>query len=95
MSPESAQHTISRRPVGSSSSRAIPDVSPITPAGPLSLDREIERQLEELELEEDEGDYDDELPDYAQSQAEAQAERRAEAARRAQELQQRWLSRGR
>ena len=61
------------------------------------LDREIERQLEELELgeEEEERDFDDELPDYAQSQAEAQAERRAEAARRAQELQERWLRRGR
>lgn len=79
---------------------------PMHPAGPLvsplrpALDREIERQLEELDLElddeEDGGrDFDDELPDYAQSQAEAQAERRVEAARRARELQERWLRRGR
>lgn len=32
----------------------------------------------------------DELPDYASSQAQAQAEQRIEAARRAQELQRRW-----
>ena len=106
--PQTTHQHISRRPVGSSSSerpatvssRAYPDISPLTPAlGISGLDREIERQLEELELEEeDEGeqrDWDDELPDYAQSQAEAQAERRAEAARRAQELQERWLRRGR
>ncbi|KAF2433115.1 hypothetical protein EJ08DRAFT_647511 [Tothia fuscella] len=35
---------------------------------------------------------DDELPDYAQSQAEAHAHQRREAARRAQELEQRWSS---
>ena len=41
-------------------------------------------------------DFDDELPDYAESQAQAQAHQRAEAARRAQELQRRWqLSGGR
>ncbi|CAK4034252.1 Hypothetical predicted protein [Lecanosticta acicola] len=33
---------------------------------------------------------DDELPDYAESQAQAQLAQRAEAARRAQELQRRW-----
>jgi hypothetical protein len=33
---------------------------------------------------------DDELPDYAESQAQAQQHQRAEAARRAQELQRRW-----
>ncbi|GAB1743071.1 hypothetical protein NU219Hw_g8764t1 [Hortaea werneckii] len=33
---------------------------------------------------------DDELPDYAASQAQAQAAQRVEAARRAQELQRRW-----
>lgn len=105
VSPESAHptdaplsiHSIPRRAVGSST---YTDVSPLTPAAPhhfQGLDREIQRQLEELDLEEAEGDgeVDDELPDYAQSQAEAQAERRAEAARRAQELQERWLRRGR
>lgn len=68
------------------------------PPALADLDDEITRQLEELELEEEQGEgreYDDELPDYAQSQAEAQAERRAEAARRARELQERWLRRGR
>ncbi|KAK0336922.1 hypothetical protein LTR02_007830 [Friedmanniomyces endolithicus] len=38
----------------------------------------------------DEMPPDDELPDYAQSQAQAQAHQRAGAARRAQELQRRW-----
>ena len=71
-----------------------------SPAAFADLDDEITRQLAELELEEEEGEgagreHDDELPDYAQSQAEAQAERRAEAARRARELQERWLRRGR
>jgi hypothetical protein len=37
-------------------------------------------------------DEDDELPDYAQSQAEAAARQRREAARRAQELDQLWSS---
>ena len=36
---------------------------------------------------------DDELPNYAESQAQAQAGQRAEAARRAQELQRRWQAR--
>ncbi|KAI7368094.1 hypothetical protein KC354_g2928 [Hortaea werneckii] len=35
-------------------------------------------------------DEDEELPDYAASQAQAQAAQRVEAARRAQELQRRW-----
>ena len=38
--------------------------------------------------------FDDELPDYAESQAQAQAGQRAEAARRAQELQRRWIESG-
>ncbi|KAK3620769.1 hypothetical protein LTR56_023181 [Elasticomyces elasticus] len=37
---------------------------------------------------------DDELPDYAQSQAQAQQHQRVEAARRAQELQRRWRASG-
>lgn len=37
---------------------------------------------------------DDELPDYASSQAQAQASHRAEATRRAQELQRRWQQSG-
>lgn len=37
---------------------------------------------------------DDELPDYASSQAQAQASQRVEAARRAQELQRRWREGG-
>ena len=39
-------------------------------------------------------EFDDELPDYAESQAQAQAHQRAEAARRAQELQRRWQMSG-
>ncbi|EMD00593.1 hypothetical protein BAUCODRAFT_20665 [Baudoinia panamericana UAMH 10762] len=41
-------------------------------------------------LEEDYPDDDDELPDYAASQAQAHAAQRVEASRRAQELQRRW-----
>ena len=36
----------------------------------------------------------DELPDYAASQAQAQAAQRVEATRRAQELQRRWQASG-
>ncbi|KAK3706115.1 hypothetical protein LTR37_012942 [Vermiconidia calcicola] len=41
-----------------------------------------------------EDEHDDELPDYAESQAQAQAHQRVEAARRAQELQNRWQQSG-
>ena len=50
--------------------------------------------IEPIENFEDFEDLDDELPDYAESQAQAQAHQRAEAARRAQELQQRWQQSG-
>lgn len=39
-------------------------------------------------------EHDDELPDYAESQAQAQAHQRVEATRRAQELQRRWQMSG-
>lgn len=48
----------------------------------------VNRELEMLGL--DEEGPDDELPDYAQSQAEAHAKRRAEASARARELEARW-----
>lgn len=48
------------------------------------------RELDFILDEEDELDPDDELPDYAQSQAQAQAHQRIEATRRAQELAMRW-----
>lgn len=49
----------------------------------------VNRELELLGLEDVTGP-DDELPDYAQSQAEAHAKRRAEASARARELESRW-----
>lgn len=48
----------------------------------------------DVDLVEDEFSHDDELPDYASSQAEAQTAQRVEAARRAQELQRRWQQSG-
>jgi hypothetical protein len=49
----------------------------------------INAELEMLGLEDDSRD-DDELPDYAQSQAEMNAKKRAEAAARARDLEARW-----
>lgn len=51
----------------------------------------VNRELEMLGLEDDNAP-DDELPDYAQSQAEAHARSRAEASARARELEARWRS---
>lgn len=51
----------------------------------------INRELQMLGLEEDRVS-DEELPDYAQSQAEAHAKRRQEALARASELEARWRS---
>jgi hypothetical protein len=51
----------------------------------------INRELEILGLD-DESGLDDELPNYAQSQAETHARRRAEASARAVELEARWRS---
>jgi hypothetical protein len=49
----------------------------------------VTRELEMLGLE-DEDTPDEELPNYAQSQAEAHAKSRAEASARARELETRW-----
>ena len=49
-------------------------------------------RLEHIDFDGEEDLPDEELPDYASSQAQAQASHRVEAARRAQELQQRWQS---
>ncbi|KAF1970193.1 hypothetical protein BU23DRAFT_582286 [Bimuria novae-zelandiae CBS 107.79] len=56
----------------------------------------INLELERLGLSDNERPPDDELPDYAQSQAEMAALRRKEASARARELESRWnLARGR
>ncbi|KAK5152633.1 hypothetical protein LTS14_008167 [Recurvomyces mirabilis] len=57
---------------------------PAMPLSPLDGDEEDDDDLPPP---------DDELPNYAESQAQAQAGQRAEAARRAQELQRRWQAR--
>jgi hypothetical protein len=51
----------------------------------------INAELEMLGLDEDRFHDDDELPDYAQSQAEMNARKREEAAARARDLEARWL----
>lgn len=50
----------------------------------------INAELEMLGLDGDRSPEDDELPDYAQSQAEMDAKKRAEAAARARDLEARW-----
>lgn len=56
----------------------------------------INAELEMLGLDDDRSGDDDELPDYAQSQAEMSAKKRADAAARARDLEARWRgSRGR
>ncbi|KAF2817074.1 uncharacterized protein BDZ99DRAFT_8417 [Mytilinidion resinicola] len=62
--------------------------------GYSSQSQRIADELERLSGDEDNHD-DDELPNYAQSQAEMHESRRAEAARRAAELERSWRSRGR
>lgn len=49
----------------------------------------VNRELEMLGLSDEQGP-DDELPDYAQSQAEMAAKKREEASARARELEARW-----
>ncbi|KAF9701373.1 hypothetical protein EKO04_000361 [Ascochyta lentis] len=50
----------------------------------------INAELEMLGLDEDHTPEDEELPDYAQSQAEMNARKREEAAARARDLEARW-----
>ncbi|KAK3055485.1 hypothetical protein LTR09_003405 [Extremus antarcticus] len=54
----------------------------------------IDEQFAALDLDLDDDHLNDELPGYAESQAQAQQHQRAEAARRAQELQMRWQMSG-
>lgn len=77
--PERYQHSLPRRERFETS----------TPGLDLWLNNPpaVVTELEEISPIEE---FDDELPDYAESQAQAQAHQRAEAARRAQELQRRW-----
>lgn len=67
-----------------------------SPPSPLRPDLNIiNLELERLGLPESEHPADDELPDYAQSQAEMAAQKRKEASARARELESRWnLARG-
>ncbi|KAF2854992.1 hypothetical protein T440DRAFT_486025 [Plenodomus tracheiphilus IPT5] len=66
------------------------------PSSPLSEQWRPSSHMQALDLElgmlglEDEYDSEDELPDYAQSQAEMSARKRAEASARARELEARW-----
>jgi hypothetical protein len=66
------------------------------PSSPLRPNlNTINLELERLGLSDNERPPDDELPDYAQSQAEMAAQKRKEASARARELESRWnLARG-
>lgn len=66
------------------------------PSSPLRPNlNTINMELERLGLSDNERPPDDELPDYAQSQAEMAAQKRKEASARARELESRWnLARG-
>jgi len=56
----------------------------------VGVDHAEVRRLSGWSDEFDGGEDDDDLPDYAQSQAEASARQRREAARRAAELDEAW-----
>ncbi|KAI6881332.1 hypothetical protein KC318_g16598 [Hortaea werneckii] len=68
---------------------AIPPSSRVRPPTPRSSCSTFGGGAGDSPFSSDEDD-DEELPDYAASQAQAQAAQRVEAARRAQELQRRW-----
>ncbi|KAF2443366.1 hypothetical protein P171DRAFT_455343 [Karstenula rhodostoma CBS 690.94] len=81
------------------SSSALPRRDSYDMNGPPSPPRPnlntINLELERLGLSDNERPPDDELPDYAQSQAEMAAQKRKEASARARELESRWnLARG-
>ncbi|KAF2878204.1 hypothetical protein BDV95DRAFT_600874 [Massariosphaeria phaeospora] len=77
-----------RPPVVSSSALPQPDLYQQSQLSPHM--NAINLELERLGLEEDEAPPEDELPNYAQSQAEMSARRRQEATNRAKELEARW-----
>jgi hypothetical protein len=84
-------------PLTSSRSVSVPpstilpqDASRPHHANPTPHMNAINAELEMLGLEDDHSRDDDELPDYAQSQAEMNAIKRAEAAARARDLEARW-----
>ena len=82
----------------------MPEISPRTQSEPrrtsfTDLDRWLQAPgtsmaIPDVSPVEDTPEDDDELPDYAQSQAQAHDRQRAEATRRAQELQRRWQQSG-
>lgn len=78
------------------SSTAGLDISQTSHANLTPHMNAVNAELELLGLDGDLSAEDDELPDYAQSQAEMNARKRTEAAARARELEARWQgSRGR
>ncbi|KAH9882822.1 hypothetical protein J1614_000188 [Plenodomus biglobosus] len=76
--------------------RTIPSPLVSGPSSPTFQHRQPPPQMQAFNVElamlglEDEHGSDDELPDYAQSQAEMNAKKRAEASARARELEARW-----
>ena len=91
----SALPQVSSSALPQTSSSALPrrdsyDINP--PSSPRMPDNlhVINMELERLGLSDDERPPDDELPDYAQSQAEMAALKRKEASARARELESRW-----
>lgn len=104
--PPSSQYPFSSSALPQPSASALPQTSASAlprrdsydinapPSMPNNLNA-INLELERLGLADNERPPDDELPDYAQSQAEMAALRRNEASARARELESRWnLSRG-
>ena len=88
--------TSSRSVSAPMSSAAGPDISQTVHANLTPHMNAVNAELELLGLDGDLSAEDDELPDYAQSQAEMNARKRTEAAARARELEARWQgSRGR
>jgi len=104
-SPPGAAPTLFMRPTTAAAAAAVPQPAPHSyyyhppppqfqtpqygaPAPPPTSSQRFAAELEELE---GDGEMpDEELPDYAQSQAEMNARRRMEAARRAAELERSW-----
>ena len=92
--PQPAPHPYYQHPPPPPPQFQTPQYGAPAPPLPWTSSQRLAAELEQLEG--DEEMPDEELPDYAQSQAEFNARRRTEAARRAAELERSWArARGR